>query len=400
LKEPRSVRFVAGVSITLFAGLALVGCTPAKKASSAPPPMVLVSPAVRQDVSLYTKAVASIDGYINAEIRARVKGFLRTQNYKDGGPVKRGDLLFTIEQTDYVAAVASATASLTRARVAQAHAKVQLDRDQNLSRTGTLSQQDLDNATASLADTEGQVQAAQAALEQASLNLSYTQMRSPIDGVAGIASTRVGNLVGQDGATLLTTVSQLDPVRVNFPLVEADYMKHADLLQHLELRDLEWVKRQFAVMDAAKEDETGVALILADGTTYPHRGVIVSVDRQIDASTGTIQVQALVANPADLLRPGGYGTVRIKRHDAGQGVIAVPEKALITVQGTYSVGVVGADDKVQLRRIEVGPSVQGMRVVTKGVSEGESIVVDGTQKISDGALVDPKPAPSAPAAKN
>lgn len=400
MKQPRSNRLAAGVSIVVFACLALAGCTPAKKASPPPPPLVLVSPAVRQDVSLYTKAVASIDGYINAEIRARVKGFLRTQNYKDGGPVKQGDLLFTIEQTDYVAAVASATAAVTRARVAQAHAKVQLDRDQNLSRTGTLSQQDLDNATANLADTEGQVQAAQAALEQASLNLSYTQMRSPIDGVAGIALMRVGNLVGQDGATLLTTVSQLDPVRVNFPLVEADYMKHADLLQHLERRDLAWVKQQFAVLDATKGDDAGVALILADGTTYPHRGVIVSVDRQIDASTGTIQVQALVPNPEGLLRPGGYGTIQIKRHDAGQGVIAVPDKALITVQGTYSVGVVGADDKVQLRRVEVGASVQGMRVITKGVSEGESIVVDGIQKISDGALVAPKLATSAPAAKN
>jgi membrane fusion protein (multidrug efflux system) len=400
LKQPRSNRLAAGVSIVVFACFALAGCTPAKKASPPPPPLVLVSPAVRQDVSLYTKAVASIDGYINAEIRARVKGFLRTQNYKDGGPVRQGDLLFTIEQTDYVAAVASATAAVTRARVAQAHAKVQLDRDQNLSRTGTLSQQDLDNATANLADTEGQVQAAQAALEQASLNLSYTQMRSPIDGVAGIALMRVGNLVGQDGATLLTTVSQLDPVRVNFPLVEADYMKHADLLQHLERRDLAWVKQQFAVLDATKGDDAGVALILADGTTYPHRGVIVSVDRQIDASTGTIQVQALVPNPEGLLRPGGYGTIQIKRHDAGQGVIAVPDKALITVQGTYSVGVVGADDKVQLRRVEVGASVQGMRVITKGVSEGESIVVDGIQKISDGALVAPKPATSAPAAKN
>jgi membrane fusion protein (multidrug efflux system) len=391
---------VAALSLAVSAAGVLAGCAPPKKAPPPPPATVLVAPAAKQDLSLYTEAVASLDGYVDADIRARVKGFLRTQNYKDGAEVKSGQLLFTIESADYAAAASSASAALARARVAQSHAKVQLDRDVNLSRTGTLSQQDLDNATATLADTDGQVQAAQAALEQATLNLSYTQIHSPIDGVAGIASVRVGNLVGQDGATLLTTVSQLDPIRVNFPLAEADYTKHVELFQHLDQRDLAWAKKQFAALDATHDEDSGLALVLADGTAYPHRGVIVAVNRQIDSSTGTIQVQALVPNPTGLLRPGGYGTVRIKRRDAGQGVIAVPEKALISVQGTFSLGVVGADNKVQLRRVEVGPSVKGMRVISKGITEGESIVVDGVQKISDGATVDPKPAASAPAAKN
>jgi len=397
LKKPRT----AGLAAALCAAIALAGCAPPKKAPPPPPPTVVTAPVVKQDVSLYAEAVASLDGYVNADIRARVKGFLRTQNYKDGAPVKAGQLLFTIESADYAAAVSSATAALTRAHVAQSHAKIQLDRDVNLSRTGTLSQQDLDTATAALADADGQVQAAQANLEQAQLNLSYTQIHSPIDGVAGIAAVRVGNLVGQDGPTLLTTVSALDPIRVNFPLSEADYTRYFDLLQHLDTRDLAWARKQFALLAGAKEDKPGiVVLALADGSTYPHRGVVVAVNRQIDPSTGTIQLQALVPNPEGLLRPGGYGAVKIKRPDAGQGVIAVPEKALIAVQGTYSLGVVGPENKVQLRRVEVGPSVQGMRIVTKGVSEGEIIVVDGVQKISDGATVDPQPAVAAPAARN
>jgi membrane fusion protein, multidrug efflux system len=338
---------------------------------------------------------------VDADIRARVNGFLRTQGYKDGSAVKAGQLLFTIESADYTAAAAAASANLTRAKVAQAHAKVQLERDQGLLKTGNLSQQDYDNAAATLADAEGQIQAAQAQLDQAQLNLSYTQIHSPIDGVAGIALVRVGNLVGQDGPTLLTTVSQLDPIRVNFPMAEAYYTKHFEMFDHMDQRDLAWAKKQFAKLDAADRpgdaggggDDQGVALVLADGSVYAHRGVIVSVNRQIDSSTGTIQVQALIPNQESILRPGGYGSVRIKRHDAGQGVIAVPEKALISVQGTYSLGVVGADNKVALRRVEVGPSVNGMRVIQKGIDEGESIVVEGVQKITDGATVDPKPAP-------
>jgi membrane fusion protein, multidrug efflux system len=399
----KKASLIAAAGAALLTSIVLVGCGQAKKAAP-PPPTVLVAPVVRRDVALYTEAVASLDGYVNADIRARVKGFLRTQGYKDGAAVKSGQLLFTIEAADYAATVSAANAAVTRARVAQAHAKVQLERDQGLFKTGTLSQQQLDDAKATLDDTAGQVQAAQAQLQQAALNLSYTEIHSPIDGVAGLALVRVGNLVGQDGPTLLSTVSQLDPIRVNFPLPEVEYTKHADLFQHLDGRDLAWAREQFAALDASVDggpgDDTGVALVLADGSSYAHRGVIVAANRQIDPSTGTIQIQALVPNPDGVLRPGGYGTVRIKRAGAGQAVIVVPEKALIAVQGSYSVGVVGPDKKVQLRRVEVGTSVNGLRVIDKGISEGDSIVVEGVQKISDGAPVDPKPAPNLSAANN
>jgi membrane fusion protein, multidrug efflux system len=387
--------------LALASVLALGACAEAKKPPPPPPPTVLVTTLAKRDVPIYIEAVGAIDGYVNAEIRARVRGYLRTQDYRDGSTVKAGQLLFTIESTDYAAAVMSAKAALSRARVARERNGIQAQRYQGLFKTGMVSQQDLDNVTASVADADGQVQAAQAQLDQANLNLSYTQMRSPIDGLAGLASVRVGNLVGQDSPTLLTTVSQVDPARVNFPVSEVDYVKNPDRFKKLEERDLAWAKRQFPRFDSgapAEGGDPGVVLALSDGSLYPRKGVIVAVNRQIDASTGTIQLQALVPNPDALLRPGQFGRVRIPRQDAGRDVIVVPERALINVQGTYSVGVVGPDNKVQLRKVDVGASVKGVRIVEKGLNEGDRIVVDGVQKITDGALVDPRPAPDTPGA--
>jgi membrane fusion protein (multidrug efflux system) len=383
--------------------LAVAGCSSEEKKAAAPPPppTVYVAPVIRRDLPLDVEAVGAIDGYDNADIRARVRGYLQAQSYKDGGPVKAGQLLFTIESTEYVAAATAARAALARAKVAQERNKVQLERDQGLSKAGMISQQDLDNATAAVADSDAQVLSAEAQLQQATLNLSYTQIRSPLDGVAGLALVRVGNLVGQDGPTLLTTVSQLDPVRVNFPMSEADYVKAPERSKQFGARDVAWARRQFPRLDAGGDTEDGdpgLSILLTDGSAYPHKGVIVAYNRQIDPTTGTIQVQALVPNPDGALRPGQYARVRVRRRDAGQNVLVVPERALIPVQGTYSLGVVSADDKVQLRRVEVGASAQGMRVIEKGIAEGERIVVEGVQKISDGAAVVAKAAPDAPVA--
>jgi membrane fusion protein (multidrug efflux system) len=395
----RTLEFVA-VSVLM---LSVVACSEKKAPPGPPPPpTVYVAAVAKRDVPLYVESVGALDGYDNADIRARVRGFLRTQAYKDGSRVKVGDLLFTIEATEYAAAVTSARASLERAKVARDRNRIQLERDQGLIKSGMISQQDLDNATAGLADSEAQIAAAQAALETATLNLSYTQIRSPIEGVAGVALVRVGNLVGQDGPTLLTTVSQTDPIRINFSMSEVDYVRHPDRFRHLEVRDLAWAKKQLAILDSggtAEGGDPGVELVLADGSVYAHRGVIVTANRQIDASTGTIQVQALAANPDGLLRPGQYGRARIRRTEAGRDELVVPERALISVQGAYSVAIVGLDNKVQLRKVELGPASRGLQIITKGLAEGDRIVVDGVQKVSEGALVDARPAPEgAPAA--
>jgi len=291
--------------------------------------------------------------------------------------------------------VAAANAALVRAAAAKANGQVSLERNRALAQQGLVSTQLVDNAIAQAADSNGQVLSAQAALRQAQLNLSYTQIHAPVSGVAGLALVRVGNLVGQDGPTLLTTVSQLDPIRVNFPMSEIDYVRFPNRLKNLGGRDVAWARAQFPKLDQqrpAEGDDPGIELILADGSVYSHRGLLVSANRQVDASTGTIQLQALFPNADGALRPGQYARVRIQREDQGKAALSVPEKALINVQGSYSVAVVGADKRVKLRQVDLGPPTKGLRIVLKGVNEGETIVVDGVQKVAEGAQVNPKPA--------
>src|SRR6266851_4899636 len=345
-------------TICCLLATALAACGQAKGKAGPPVPTVTVVPVAQRDVPLFIEAVASLDGYVNAEIRARVKGYLESQKYKDGSAVTQGQPLFTIERTEYAAA---------------------------------------------LADAQSQLLGARAQLQQAQLNLSYTEIRSPVSGVAGLALVRVGNLVGQDGPTLLTTVSQVDPIRVNFPFSEVDYLKSPERFKGLDGRDLAWAKKQFEAMAAgiAPPGDPGLELILADGSTYPRRGVIVAANRQVDPSTGTIQIQALFPNPDGSLRPGQYGRIRLRRQDAGQNALVVPEKALIQVQGTYSLAVVSADNKVQQRRVEVGPSNGELRIINSGVVAGERVVIEGLQQARDGAVVNPQPVPTvATTAKN
>ena len=372
-------------------------CTHATGKAGAPPPVpVGVVTVQRHDVALYIEAVGSLDGYVNADIRARVKGYLERQRYKDGSAVRAGQLLFTIQPTDYEAAERAADAGVARAKNALAHNRTDLSRDVGLRKAGVISQQEVDNATTAVADAEALVRVAEAQLEQARLNLSYTKVAAPLDGIAGIALVRAGNLVGQDGPTLLTTVSQLDPIRVNFPLDEIDYVKYPDRFSNLEKRDLAWTKHELARLEAlgprAKDEPDAVEIVLADGSVYRHPGASVAADRQIDARTGTMQLQALLANPDRVLRPGEYARVRLRRTSEGKNAVVVPERALISVQGMYSVAVVGSDHKVSIRRIEVGPASQGERIVNKGLAGGEQIVVDGLQHVTDGAGVEPHPA--------
>jgi membrane fusion protein (multidrug efflux system) len=380
----------------LVAALAACGQSP-KALTSPPPPTVMVVPVAQRDVPLFIEAVASLDGYVNAEIRARVKGYLEAQKYKDGAAVKQGQPLFTIERGEYASALATARANLARAQTLATHNRAQLERRQALAASGVASKQDLDDALASAADAESQVLAARALLQQAQLNLSYTEIRSPVSGVAGLALVRVGNLVGQDGPTLLTTVSQVDPIRVNVPISEVDFLKSPQRFKGLEGRDLAWAKEQFKALEAggAPAGDPGLELILADGSTYSRRGVIVAANRQVDPSTGTIQVQALFPNPDHSLRPGQYGRMRLRRQDAGQNALVVPEKALIQVQGTYSLAVVGNDNRVQQRRVEVGPSTGELRIINSGVGAGERVVIEGLQQARDGAAVNPQSPPAA-----
>jgi membrane fusion protein (multidrug efflux system) len=314
---------------------------------------------------------------------------LTDQSYKDGAHVKAGDVLFRIENAEFSASGQAAEATLSRARVALERARVEAERDRGLRKAGMISQQDLDNAEAAVHDAEAQVRGGGAEVARASLDLRYTTVRSPINGVAGLAQVRIGNLVGQDGPTLLTTVSQLDPMRVNFPLPETEYVRHPEWVTDLDQRDLTWATQQF------KSGAATLELVLADGSKYAQHAVIVSIDRRIDLATGTAHLQALVPNPDGRLRPGQFARVRIPRDSEGKNVVVVPERSLVAVQGQFSVAVVNATGdihKVKLQRVQLGPTIDGMRVVQSGLGGGEQIVVDGLQRISDGAAVNPHPA--------
>jgi membrane fusion protein (multidrug efflux system) len=381
-------------SISLFLAtsvLALAGCEkPAAPAGPPPPPTVLVATVTQRDVPLYSEAVGTIDGYVNADIRARVRGFLRSQSYKDGAEVKAGELLFTVEPSEFVAAVESARGAVAQAKAVKS--RTILDRDRNLALVdkGVVARSQTDDSVAQAQQAEGQLTSAQAQLTQSQLNLSYTQIRSPVAGIAGIAQVRVGNLVGQEGPTLLTTVSQVDPMRVSFPISEADFLQFGARFRHLDARDLAWARKQFQTLAAGGEPEgqAAIEVILADGKPYPLRGVIVSTNRQIDPSSGT-----LFPNPDKVLRPGQYGRVRLRRDDAGHGVLVVPARALIQVQGTYSLAVVGPDSKSHVRRVELGPAVGALQIIASGVAAGDRVIVEGLQKAPDGATVVAQPAP-------
>lgn len=383
--------------------VALAACKPeAAKPPPPPPPKVLVETVRKRPVDLYADNVGQIDGYVNAEIRARVRGYLQQQQYRDGSQVKAGQLLFTIDPSEYTAALDSARGTAARAKAQVQLAQQNLSRAEQLIRSGTVTQKALDDATAQANDAQGQYTAAQAAVRNAELNVGYTKLHSPIDGVAGLARVRVGNLVGQSDPTLLTTVSTLDPMRVRFPISERDYLKNAARYKQLSGRDLKWAQKQFDVLEKgqlAEGDDEGVQLLLADDSVYPHRGVIAATDREINPSTGTIQVEALFPNPDGLLRPGQYARVRVRRADASGDNLVVAQKSLLEIQGTYSVAVVKQDNKVEMRKVEVGATTGDDRIVTKGLSDGERIVVEGVQKVSDGAQVVPEQAPAAGAMK-
>jgi len=345
---------------------------------------VLVTPAMQQDLSISNEFVGTLDGYVNAEIRARVKGFLKSQDYPDGANVKKDQLLFTIDPSEYKAALDKAQGALARAQASYGQAKVTVDRYRPLAAKQAVSQQDLDNAEAGMREAAAVISSAKAAVEEAKLNLGYCRITSPVDGVAGTALVRVGNLVGQADPTLLTTVSDLDPMRATFPISEQDYLRVANRAMELEKLD---------PLDAGP-DRRNLTLLLADGSVYPEKGWFISVGRAVEKTTGTLQVQTLFPNPKGILRPGQYGRVRVPRLDQGKALVVVPESAVKELQGTYTIGVVGPDDTVSIKTVKMGPRAGHLWAVTEGIKVGDRVITQGLQKVSDGMKVIAQPDPA------
>lgn len=363
----------------MIAAIAAESCGGKSEAPPPPPPDVRVATVQARDVAVRSEWVGTMDGSVNAQIRARVQGYLESQNYAEGTLVKPGTLLFTIDARPYRAALDAAKGDLGRAEALLTKTQQDVARYTPLAKEGAISQQELDNAVQANRSAKAAVDSARAGVEKAQLDLDWTQLKSPIGGIAGISVAQVGDLIGEN--SVLTTVSQVDPIKVSFPISEQEYLRYSDLMP----------------VDGSARREGRLELVLADGSMYPERGSASVANRQIDVKTGTLLVVSLFPNPRNLLRPGQYAKVRASL-ETKRDAVAVPQRAVQEVQGTYQVAVVGADDKVSIRSVKTGARVDNDWVIDEGLAPGERIVVDGLQRVRDGLTVNPKPVES-PAAK-
>jgi membrane fusion protein (multidrug efflux system) len=376
-----------GVSFAFAGALALpaillgTGCKRAEPPAP-PPPDVLVTDVIQKDVPIYAEWVGTTVGFVNAQVMSQVQGYLLKQVYKDGAFVNADQLLFEIDDRPYKDALDQALGTLAQQRATLRQNQLNVAKYTPLVGEGAVSKQQFDDAVQTMRASEAQVQAAEAAVQTARLNLGWTRVYAPISGIAGIAPVQVGNLVTP--TTVLTTISQVDPMKVTFPITEREYLRYAERIKEHQEK-------------GRATDEPDLQLILADGSTYPAAGHFYVANRQVDQLTGTIQVQALFPNPDALLRPGLYAKVRAPT-ETRRGVLVVPQRAVQETQGVYQVAVVGADDKVALRTVKPGEQVDGFWIIDKGLQPGERVVTEGLQKVRDGITVRAKPDTSIAAA--
>jgi membrane fusion protein (multidrug efflux system) len=345
---------------------------------AAPPPEVYVTEVVQRDVPEYLDLVGQTQGFQDVDIRARVEGFLDSLNFTEGSFVHKGDLLYQIDRKPLEATLAAATADAAAAKARLEKTNNDVTRYTPLVAKQAVSQQELDNALAARDAARAELAAATAAAEKATLDLGYTKIYSPIDGLIGTTQVKPGNLVGRGDATLLTTVSQTDPMIFRVGITESDYLRIAQ-------------RERGKSGEAASA--AGIELTLADGTTYGHRGKIGPVERSVNATTGTLGIQLLFPNPGAILRPGQYGRARLLL-DTKAHAMLVPQRAVQELQGLYSVAIVDAGNTVAFRSVKVGPRVDTLWVIEEGVKPGERVVVEGLQRIKDGMTVTAKSAPA------
>jgi RND family efflux transporter MFP subunit len=376
----RSVQCLAvGIFMAAMA-VVLSGC--GKPAPTAAPsvPEVAVTDVIQRDVTLYSDWVGTTEGFVNADIYPKISGYLLKQNYRDGDAVHAGQLLFQIDPREYQAALDQALGNLAQAQAQLKQNEQNLARYTILYKQAVISQEQFQNLEQTTRATAAQVQANQAAVESAKLNLEWTRVTSPLNGVAGIAKAQVGDLVSP--TSLLTSVSQLDPIKVEFPISELTYLHFADRINQ---------DPQKRSKDGPKFD-----MILSDGSTYKYSGQIYDVNRQVNIQTGTIEVEATFPNPDNILRPGLYAKIRAATA-ALHNALLVPQDAVLETQGQYQVAVVDSGNKVTMRTVEIGKQVGGLRLISKGISPGERVITEGLQKVHDGMEVKTRVVPSQPA---
>ena len=377
----QSTMYARSILLCMAAGSAAVlisSCSrneAAPASTSAPPPTVAVVQVAAETVQVASEWITTLDGYANAQIRPQVSGYLVKRNYREGALVRKGDVLFEVDERTFQVALAQAEAQLGEARAQLGRAERDVARDTPLAKERAIAQSQLDNDIQSKLAAEAAVNAAGASVAAARLNLSFTKVRSLIDGVAGIANAQIGDLVGP--TSLLTTVSQVDPIRAYFSLSEQEYLRVASQINAAyQSKDL-W------------KTGGGLKLTLADGSVYPAPGRFLAADRQIDPKTGTIRISATFPNPEQLLRPGQYGRVGTDTLTLTNALL-VPQRAVSELQGGAQLRVVGPDDAVHVKAIKVGPRIGTRWVVTEGLSPGDRVIVDSGQP-NEGTKVTTKP---------
>ncbi len=367
---PNSTRFFA-VIFALFIG----GCEKPKQPVDATAPPVKVTQVMQQDVPIVQEWVGTLDGMVNAQINAQVTGYLIKQNYKEGDLVKKNQLLYQIDPRTFEATLAQAKANLAQQQAVLITNQLAMNRVKRLLPEKAVSVLDRDNAVGAVASSQAQVLAAQAAVETAQLNLGFTKITSPINGIAGLSKAQLGDLVGPGSASnTLTQVSQVEPIRAYIGLNEKQYLQFS----HREQKN------------GGQPEPVPLQLTLADNSIYPDNGTFYFADRQVDVNTGTIKIAVLFSNPDNILRPGMYARIRATtnvKHDA----LVVPQQAVIKLQTATQLAVVNADKTISIRSVKLGETSGSMVIIEDGVKPGEQVVVEGSQKIRDGMTVNPEP---------
>ncbi len=367
-----------GGSLAVVVSLGFAGCQTTHAAVPGapppPPPEVSVVTVAPERVALSSEWIATLDGYVNAQIHPQVSGYLVRRDYREGAPVRRGDVLFEIDPRPLNAVLSQATAQEAQAEAQLAKSARDVERDTPLAAQLAIAQSQIDAEVQAYRAAQANVESLKAAVETAQLNVEFTKVTSLVDGVAAIATAQVGDLVGP--ATLLTTVSQVSPIKAYFAVSELDYLQLA-----------ERINRGGGTGPWA--GGAGLTLVLADGSVYPRSGSFLAADREIDAKTGTIRISATFPNPDRTLRPGQYGRVRAETR-VRVNALLVPQRAVSELQGSFQVRVIGPDSKVSTKTVKVGDRVGNRWIVDEGLQPGARVVVEGA-RTSDGTVVNPKP---------
>jgi RND family efflux transporter MFP subunit len=354
--------------------LVSLSCSCSRKAAQTdpPPPEVLVTTVTPQDVPRILERVATLDGFINANINAQVQGYIVTRDYTEGSIVKIGDPLFQIDPRPFEAALAQARGTLAKDKANQVKADADEKRAMDLFNKKVISDQERDTAIAAAQAGRANIEADEAAVQQAQLNLGYTKILAPIEGVSGFANAQVGDLVSPTSGPL-TTVSQIDPIKAIVTVGEGPFTDFVSRHPDPKERNAYIKSLQFE-------------LILGNGEVYPQKGKFYALDRSLDPRTGSIRYEVTFPNPGDTLRPGQFGKVRFVA-DTKKGAMVIPQEAVTELQGSYQVAVVGDDNKVSIRPVQMGERIGAMWEVTQGLKPGDKVVVQGVQKVHDGSTV-------------